>query len=202
MLGAAQVLGHDRASRGAASRALDGSRRSRACCALDQASTSGGCGDVARSGRSSRPAPRSSPRPAAALPVASASADVEAHVGLAVGGEVVERVVHRVDELVERLERLGAARARRRAPRRRARPPAARRRRRASPRAARATARSAGGGASATNVPPPRPRTACRWPLWTSAVSAWRSVERAIPSCSHSSRSAGSRVAGRAAARA
>ena len=52
------------------------------------------------------------------------------------------------------------------------------------------------GGASATNVPPPRPRTACRWPVCTSAVSAWRSVERAIPSCSHSSRSAGSRVPG------
>ena len=53
------------------------------------------------------------------------------------------------------------------------------------------------GGASATNVPPPRPRTACRWPLCTSAVSAWRSVERAIPSCSHSSRSGGQPRAGR-----
>ena len=47
--------------------------------------------------------------------------------------------------------------------------------------------------ASATNVPPIRPRTATRWPDWTSAVSAWRSVERAIPSSSQRSRSAGRR---------
>ena len=54
----------------------------------------------------------------------------------------------------------------------------------------------AGGCGSATNVPPPRPRVACRWPLWPSATSAWRSVERAIPSFVHSSRSAGRRVPG------
>ena len=51
---------------------------------------------------------------------------------------------------------------------------------------------SAGGWGSETNVPPPRPRVANTWPLWLSAVSAWRSVERAIPSRAHSSRSAGS----------
>ncbi len=55
---------------------------------------------------------------------------------------------------------------------------------------------SAGGSGSATNVPPPRPRVARRWPLCASAVSAWRSVERAIPSRAHSSRSAGSRAPG------
>ena len=55
---------------------------------------------------------------------------------------------------------------------------------------------SAGGGDSATNVPPLRPRVANRWPLCTSAVSAWRSVEREIPSWRHSSRSAGSRAPG------
>src|SRR5215218_7871189 len=55
---------------------------------------------------------------------------------------------------------------------------------------------SRGGGRSLTNVPPPRPRTACRWPLWARAVSAWRSVEREISSRVHSSRSAGSRAPG------
>ena len=54
----------------------------------------------------------------------------------------------------------------------------------------------AGGWGSATKVPPPRPRVACRCPLWPSATSAWRRVERAIPSRAHSSRSAGSRVPG------
>ena len=34
------------------------------------------------------------------------------------------------------------------------------------------------GGASATNVPPARPRSEIRCPLWTSVVSAWRRVER------------------------
>ena len=54
----------------------------------------------------------------------------------------------------------------------------------------------AGGGRSATNVPPRRPRTARRCPLCTSAVSAWRSVEREMPICAHRSRSAGSRAPG------
>ena len=55
---------------------------------------------------------------------------------------------------------------------------------------------SAGGGEAATNVPPLRPRAAVRWPLCTSAVSAWRSVEREMPSWRQSSRSAGSRSPG------
>ena len=74
-----------------------------------------------------------------------------------------------------------ARRAGRPAPRPRARWRAGCRRPRASPRAPRATAARSGGARSATNVPPRRPRTACRWPLWTSAVSAWRSVEREMP---------------------
>ena len=44
-----------------------------------------------RSGRSSRPAPRSSPPPARARAGRLGEPDVEAHVGLAVGGEVVEQ---------------------------------------------------------------------------------------------------------------
>ena len=55
---------------------------------------------------------------------------------------------------------------------------------------------SAGGCGSETNVPPPRPRVANTWPLCVSAVSAWRSVERAMPSRAHSSRSAGRREPG------
>ena len=89
-----------------------------------------------------------------------------------------------------------ARRARRRAPRRRARPRAAGRRRRASPPAARPTAPRPAAGT--------RPRTCRRCGRApragarsaTSAVSAWRSVEREIPSWRHSSRSAGSRSPG------
>ena len=93
--------------------------------------------------------------------------------------------------------RSSAWRARPRARRRRPRP-------RSGSRAARASGRSlswtrllsASGGASDTNVPPPRPRSATRWPLSVSDISAWRSVERAIPSWSASSRSGGSRSPG------
>ena len=60
-------------------------------------------------------------------------------------------------------------------PRRAARPAAAGRRRR---------------------CPPRRPRVACRCPVWPSAESACRRVERAMPSLRQSSRSAGSRVPG------
>ena len=123
--------------------------------------------------------------------------DVEAHVGLPVGREVA---------------RAG------RPSRRRARPAArARRGARAlggehrdaeldrQPRVARvAPAREHLGASGARGPAARRPRTCRRrgraprrrWPLCTSAVSAWRSVERAMPSCSHSSRSAGSRVPG------
>ena len=91
--------------------------------------------------------------------------DVEAHVGLPVGREVVQQVVHLLDELAERasIRGVGALGGERRDAEldRQALvaglPPA----RRAAPR----TGASTGGGASATNVPPPRPRTACRWPL-------------------------------------
>src|SRR4051794_19509246 len=54
----------------------------------------------------------------------------------------------------------------------------------------------ASGGFSVTKVPPPRPRTDCRWPDWTSAVIAWRRVDRAMSSWSASSRSGGRRVRG------
>ena len=43
---------------------------------------------------------------------------------------------------------------------------------------------------------PPRARDGVPVPRLQSAVSAWRSVERRCPSCSHSSRSAGRRVPG------
>jgi hypothetical protein len=39
-----------------------------------------------------------------------------------------------------------------------------------------------------TKVPPERPRLEIRWPLWTSVVRAWRSVEREMPSSSARSR--------------
>ena len=55
---------------------------------------------------------------------------------------------------------------------------------------------SAGGCGSDTKVPPPRPRVAKTCPLCVSAMSAWRSVERAMPRRAHSSRSAGSREPG------
>ena len=120
--------------------------------------------------------------------------DVEAHVGAPVGGEVVVAGGHLVDQVAEQLDRVGSARSAAsdgdaeldREPHVAAVAPVDQ---------LLAGWRSAR-GASATNVPPPRPRTACRCPLWTSAVSAWRSVERAIPSCSHRSRSGGSRVPG------
>ena len=82
------------------------------------------------------------------------------------------------------------------APRRRARWRAGCRRPRASPRAPRATAAGWAAGARRRTCPPRRPRTACRCPLWTSAVSAWRSVEREMPSWAHRSRSAGRRAPG------
>ena len=47
--------------------------------------------------------------------------------------------------------------------------------------AQRLASRSASGGRSATNVPPLRPRGETRWPLCTSVVRARRSVEREIP---------------------
>ena len=122
--------------------------------------------------------------------------DVEADVGLAVGGEVVERGVHRRDLPVERVDApaVGALGGQQRdaeldGQARVERVPPARE-------LLDASAPRAGGGGSATNVPPPRPRAARRWPLWTSAVSAWRSVEREISSRAHSSRSAGSCVPG------
>ena len=47
-------------------------------------------------------------------------------------------------------------------------------------RAARATGGSGGGGARRRTCRRRGRATACRWPLWASAVSAWRSVEREI----------------------
>ncbi len=52
------------------------------------------------------------------------------------------------------------------------------------------------GGRSATKVPPVRPRCETRCPLWTSAVSACRRVEREIRSRRASSRSGGSLLPG------
>ena len=121
--------------------------------------------------------------------------DVEAHVGAPVGGEVVERGGHLGDQRVEPLDRLrlGALGGQHRDAELDREPHVAA----VAPVGEHLGARRAAAPArSATNVPPPRPRTACRWPDCTSAVSAWRSVERAIPSCSHRSRSGGSRVPG------
>ena len=177
-----------------------GARRaasSRACCALDEAEHLGRVRRCRRSGRSSRPAPRSSPprarvdagrlgerrcgsarRPGgrprsrrARRPSASTSSSSGASaVGVrALGGE------HGDAELDREPRVAGLAPAGEQLARRAARRAAARRRRtcRRRGRAPRAGGRSG-----------------------TSAVSAWRSVERAIPSCAHSSRSAGSRVPG------
>src|SRR5688500_2805102 len=57
-------------------------------------------------------------------------------------------------------------------------------------------AASASGGCSATKVPPLRPLTETRCPLWTSVVSAWRRVEREIRNSPARSRSGGSRLPG------
>src|SRR3954467_4246724 len=61
------------------------------------------------------------------------------------------------------------------------------------PSSAIASRASAIGGASATNVPPARPRSETRWPLCVSVVIAWRSVERLMPSCPGGSPSGGRR---------
>ena len=60
--------------------------------------------------------------------------------------------------------------------------------------AARVGRAGASGGAAATKVPPPRPRCGRSSPLCTRVVSAWRRVEREMPSWSASSRSGGSWV--------
>ena len=78
--------------------------------------------------------------------------DVQADVGLAVGGEVLQRVLQRGGQLVERERGPPAARVRRRAPPRRARPPGADRRSRASARASPARAdRPAAAGRTRTS---------------------------------------------------
>ena len=132
------------------------------------------------------------PRAAGAL----GQPDVEAHVGAAVCRVVAELPVHRLDQRGERVKRLRIGTLGRQH-----RHPDLERHAAVAdlvPLAQQLSeGSSVGGWGSATNVPPRRPRVACRWPVWPSARSAWRSVERAIPSLRHSSRSAGSRVPGR-----
>ena len=119
-------------------------------------------------------------------------AEVEEHVGLAVDREVVDARASPSTCAAEPREVVGAGALGRE------HDDADLDRDRGS-RAARATSASStwlglrrGGSGSATNQPPPRPRTATRCPLWVSAVSAWRSVEREMPICSARSRSGGS----------
>ena len=114
----------------------------------------------------------------------------------AVGGEVLEGRLELRGDLVERVEivprcALGGAHT--------TASSTARRRSQISRHCASicADGGSAGGWGSATNVPPPRPRVANTVAALASAVSAWRSVERAIPRRAHSSRSAGSRIGAR-----
>ena len=123
-------------------------------------------------------------------------ADVEADIGAPVVLELI-RGCHLLHQLVEAVEVVGGP-ARRRGSRRRSRSrPGSRAPPRPPRRGARLPAsRSAIGGRSATKVPPLRPRTETRWPLWTRVVSAWRRVEREILSSLASSRSAGSWLPG------
>ena len=194
MLGAAQVLGHRTARARVA--AL------RIAASMPRVLRVGGehlgrVGDVGGSGRSSRPGPRSSRRPGAWLAGRLGQADVEAHVGLAVGGEVVDALVHRADELGEHVELRRGRRARRRARRRRARPRGARRRRRASSRAA---PRDGPRPAAARRRRTCRRRGRGRRQVAALHERGQRLAQRRArdPSCSHSSRSAGSRCPARA----
>ena len=171
-------------------------RASRRCWALEEAQHLRRVRDVGDQVGHRRPAPRSSRARGAWMPVASASPTCRRMSALAVGRRSPRAPLERLGDLVERVAARPARRARRRAPPRRARPRGAGRRSRATARASAREGGSAGGCGSDTNVPPPRPRVANTWPLWASAVSAWRSVERAIPRRAHSSRSAGSRDPG------
>ena len=120
----------------------------------------------ARSGRSSRPEPRSSRAPAGrsrSLPRARRAG------GRRPGGRRRSRRVESSSaarELVERVERRRARRARPRAPRRRPRPRAAGRSVSRHCASICGDGGSVGGSGSATNVPPPRPRIAYTCPLW------------------------------------
>ena len=175
VLGALQVLA-DQPRRAARVAALE-QRDELACWGLERSSTSGGC---AMWPISSLIAPWTS--------VIAATSRDEPAPRRARGGRTRRpagrprspRLAHHVDVRLERA-RSAARRARRRARRRRPRS-------RRGSRAARATR------LSSTRLALRRrerlgdePAAAAaahgdRWPLWTSAVSAWRSVEREIPS--------------------
>jgi hypothetical protein len=192
VLGALQVLS-DGARR--AHRIVLANRREQPrCWTFEELSTSAG-GRCRRSGRSSRPAPRSSRRRACAS-VCFGQPDVQADVGLPVGGEVLERrapASRATSSSASSVLRLGALAASTATPN-----STARRESQTSCHCASISARAGPRAAAGrtTNVPPPRPRVANTCPLWVSASQRLAQRRARDAQARHSSRSAGSREPG------